>query len=132
METEVEVEVQEQSTQQTHVPLHLGLLKDINLDLYPKERTHYLAYALQNGLQPPSVISMNRSEARNQRKSGADKANQATGRIVNVIKRTIKGKKRFILPERFGVPKAMMGYQPRKLRRGKKAVRGKGKAQRKY
>ena len=123
METEVEVEVQEQSTQQTHVPLHLGLLKDINLDLYP-------AYALQNGLQPPSVISMNRSEARNQRKSGADKANQATGRIVNVIKRTIKGKKRFILPERFGVPKAMMGYQPRKLRRGKKAVRGKGKAQR--
>lgn len=47
--------------QQPTVKLHLGLLNNINLALYPKEKTHYLAYALQHGQELPSAASMNAS-----------------------------------------------------------------------
>jgi len=41
------------------------------LNLYPANKTHYLAYALQYGLELPSVKTMKRCENRNQKKSGA-------------------------------------------------------------
>jgi hypothetical protein len=55
--------------------LHVGMLKDLDLEVYPPFRTHYLAYALQFGLKLPSVATMNRCEKRNQQKAGVDKAN---------------------------------------------------------
>ena len=55
------------------------MLKDLNLDHYPKEKTHYLAYALQFGLKPPSNATMRRSEKKNQVKAGVNKKEDDTG-----------------------------------------------------
>jgi hypothetical protein len=77
--------------------LHVGLLEGINLTHYPANKTHYLAYALQYGLKPPSVKTMNRCEAKNQKKSGADKAQKITGRLAAVSMR-----RKFNVPDKFG------------------------------
>lgn len=72
--------------QQPTVQLHLGLLNNINLALYPKEKIHYLAYALQHGQEIPSIATMNTSEAGNKVKSGAEKASTVTARKSNLSK----------------------------------------------
>lgn len=75
------------------------MLKDINLGNYPANRTHYLAYALQFGLKPPSVSTMDRCERRNQVKAGLDKAAEISGSSsVNFVR---KKKKVFVLPKRY-------------------------------
>lgn len=73
------------------------MLKDIYLERYPKEKTHYLAYALQFGLKPPSVASMKRSEKKNQIKVVVDKAEEATGKVLKVYRR----KRGFVVPKRY-------------------------------
>ena len=75
----------------------MGLLEGVDLNLYPANKTHYLAYALQYGLELPSVKTMKRCENRNQKKSGAEKAQQVTGRIA-----IVRRKRAFVLPDKYG------------------------------
>lgn len=77
------------------------MLKDINLANFPKERTHYLAYALQFGLKLPSVKTMDRCEGRNRKKAGTDKADEITGRVT-IISQRPKRKNPFTITTRYG------------------------------
>lgn len=93
---------EDQDRGQAPFKLHVGMLHNIDLSLYPKERTHYLTYALQFGLKPPSAATMNRSQARNKIKKGSDVADTATKRIPARIMQRRIAKLRFLLPNKFG------------------------------
>lgn len=118
--------MEQEENQSPPYTLHVGMLKNIDLNLYPKEKTHYLAYALQFGLKPPSKATMMRSERRNMIKSGTKKAAEATGRLTNVDPTLIRIKKKgFTVPDRFGekiIAKNLRGGR----RRGGMRNRGKG------
>lgn len=81
--------------------LHVKMLEGINLGLYPKNRTHYLAYALQFGFKLPSVSSMDRTDLRNFNKSSKDKAAQIIGRPLPVMMKQ-RRMRFFSLPNKFG------------------------------
>ena len=65
MNTQEEEETFTELGPQKTFKLHIGMIKDVNLNLYPPNRLHYLIFALQHGLKPPTVASMDRSEKRN-------------------------------------------------------------------
>lgn len=111
------------------------MLKGIDLSLYPKERTHYLAYSLQFGLKLPSATTMNRSEARNKIKKGADVADVVTRRapVRRMHRRVVKIA--FFLPNKFGPqplkPRSraikskvnkVIAYRPRRAIPGRKPI----------
>lgn len=103
------------------------MLKGINLSLYPKEKTHYLAYALQFGLKLPTPSTMRRSERKNMVKNGAAKAANVTGRGLVGVFRHI-GKKVFVLPNRFGDKTNLSALNARyNIFRARGRGRGKGK-----
>jgi hypothetical protein len=85
----------------TPTKLNVGMLDGINLALYPKERTHYLAYALQYRLEPPSVQSMDRSETKNQKKMLSHQTASTVRRVpASAMRRKIRVS--FYLPNKFG------------------------------
>jgi hypothetical protein len=104
------------------------MLKGINLALYPKERTHYLAYALQFGLKPASKTTMDRSERKNNNKSKVNKI-EGDASYLNVAAIQQRKRKLFVLPNRFGdlVGRRRLNIRARGIRRGRGVGRGKSK-----
>ena len=113
---------EECSTVDEFVPrkLEISKLEKIDLDLYPPNHTHYLAYALQFGLKPPSIKSMKRSEFKNAQKAGIDKANKVTGRTLMGLHRRAP----FYIPDKYGPqPVKMPVFVDRRRGRGRGPVK---------
>ena len=55
-------------------------LINVDFQIYTPPRQHFVLHALQHQYKLPSQASILRSQIRNNRKSGADKADQAVGR----------------------------------------------------
>ena len=112
------------------VKLHLGLIKDINLNLYPPHRVHYLIYALLHGLKLPSVQAMDRSDIRNSKKAGAERAAKVIKRPGRTLASVpLKVRRMFVLPEKVGSPPIVMPV--RRARGARKVVYSKQPAYRK-
>lgn len=84
--------------------------------LYHGHRVHYLVYALQHGLKPPSAKSMDRSDRRNFAKSGETKADKVIGRRRRIQPSSYEAYRyRFDVPKKFGSPpvKLVVGRERR-------------------
>ena len=99
--------MEEGSTQlEERQKLKLKMLRGINMTLYPPHRVHYLAYALQHGIKPPSLKTMDRCDRRNAHKSGSTQANKITKRRIAIPRYNMgnlnSSRPYFNIPKRFG------------------------------